>query len=57
MCNFGREREESLELHRDEDPTNVGEEVGSDGDDNADCVGVGNECSFDCREASSTTDL
>lgn len=41
MYSLGKESEESLELHRDADPTNVGEDLGSDGDDNTDCPGVG----------------
>jgi hypothetical protein len=57
MYNLGKESEESLELHRDDDPTNVGEELISDGDDNTDCPGVGSGCGSDGREASSTADL
>lgn len=57
MYSLGKESEESLELQPDEDPTNVGEELGSDGDDNMDGPGVGSACGSDGREASSTTDL
>lgn len=59
IYSLGKESEESLELHRDED-TNVGEELGSDGDakdDNTDCLGVGSGCGSGIREASSTADL
>lgn len=56
MWILGREREDSLELQRDED-LKVGEEVGSDGDGRAGCREVGGDCRADCLEASSTTDL
>lgn len=57
MYSLGKESEESLELQPDEDPTNVGEELGSDGDSNTDCPGVGSDCGSGGREASSTADL
>lgn len=56
MYSLGKESEESL-LHGDEDPANVGEELGSDGDSNTDCPGVGSGCCSDGREAFSTADL
>lgn len=57
MWILGREREESLELQRDEDLI-LGEEVAcDDGDGRAGCAEVGGDCRADCLEASSTTDL